>query len=75
MATVIAQRTHELLTFVSVDSGTKFVTLSAFNTRFHGPDIAREYELTPDEARQLAGELVRRANEIDKAMGVEVPNG
>ena len=68
MSAIIAIRKYEVEDFISVDSGTSAVTMTVFNGRIHIGEYAwaKSVELTPIQARQLAAELLRRANQIAK---------
>lgn len=68
MSTIITIRTFEVRDFVSVDHGTKAVTLTIFRGQVQAgsPGWSNEIELSPEQAEELGNELIRRAAMVKK---------
>jgi len=65
--THFAMTVREVCTFVAVEHGHTAISLMIVDGSKMNSDMAREHQLLPKEARALAADLVRRADEIEKA--------
>ena len=64
--TTFSVKMREVCTFVAVEHGHTAISLSIVYGSKMNSEMAREHQLLPVEARALAADLIRRADEIDK---------
>lgn len=65
MSKLIQIREHKAKDFINVDHGKSVITITFFKgMEALTPGWANQEELTPDQAEELANDLLRRANLI-----------
>jgi hypothetical protein len=63
--TIFADRTMAFQSFVSVEHGSAMISLSLYDSS-NKQEVQRTATMTPDEARLLARDLMRRADLLKK---------
>jgi hypothetical protein len=66
VASTIKLREHTVEDFLSFDCGDRYVTMTIFHGKIlpGAPGWAETVEMTPDQAGQVAAELLKRAGDV-----------